>query len=400
MVRESLWVAACLAGLGAGAARAADIAVKIGVLNDRSGVYSDTGGEGSEVAARMAVEDFHAADKGIRVTVVAADHQNKPDVGANVAREWFDRDDVDVVADVPSSAVALAVSRIAREKNKIMLNSGAGSSDLSGVACSPNTINWTYDTYALAKGTATSLVKQGGKSWFFVTADYTFGHKLEEDAAAFVKASGGTVVGHVNAPFPTSDFSSFLLQAQGSGAQVVGLANAGGDTINAIKQAAEFGLVQNGQRLAGLLVFISDVHALGLQAAQGLELTTAFYWDRDAASRDFGRRFAARDKGRMPTMDHAGVYSSIIHYLKAVDALKSKDTGAVLAKMHAIPVDDALFGHGEVRVDGRVTHPMYLYQVKTPAESKTPYDYYKLVDTIPADRAFRPLNEGGCQLVK
>ena len=327
MLRASLLAAtalACLAAMPTQTAEAADIAIKIGVLNDRSGVYSDTGGEGSEIAARMAVEDFHAADKGLRVEIVAADHQNKPDTGSNIAREWFDRDGVDVVADVPSSAVALAVSRIAREKNRIMLNSGAGSSDLSGIACSPNTINWTYDTYALAKGTATSLIKEGGRSWFFITADYTFGHKLESDAADFVKRSGGTVVGTVDAPFPTSDFSSFLLQAQGSGAQVVGLANAGGDTINAIKQAAEFGLVQGGQKLAGLLVFISDVNALGLKAAQGLNLTTAFYWDHDEGTREFGKRFAQRDHGRMPTMDHAGVYSSIIHYLKAVEALKSQ----------------------------------------------------------------------------
>ncbi len=401
MLKGRLLAATVLAGLAAFApARAGDLSIKIGVLNDRSGVYSDTGGEGSEVAARMAVEDFHAAEKGLHVEILAADHQNKPDTGSNITREWFDRDGVDVVEDVPSSAVALAVSRIAREKNRIFLNSGAGSSDLSGVSCSPNTINWTYDTYALAKGTATSMIKAGGKSWFFITADYTFGHKLESDAADFVRASGGTVVGRVDAPFPTSDFSSFLLQAQGSGAQVVGLANAGGDTVNAIKQAAEFGLVQGGQKLAGLLVFISDVDALGLQAAQGLNLTTAFYWDHDEGTRDFGRRFAARDRGRMPTMDHAGVYSSITHYLKAVDALHSKDTAAVLAKMHEMPVDDVLFGHGEVRVDGRVTHPMYLYQVKTPAESKYPYDYYKLVDTIPADQAFRPLKEGGCPLVK
>ena len=391
---------ATLVGLVLPGAACAEVSIKIGVLNDRSGVYSDTGGEGSVVAARMAVEDFHARDKGIKVEILSADHQNKPDTGSNIAREWYDRDGVDVVADVPNSAVALAVARVTREKNKIFLNSGAGTSDLTGVQCSPNTVHWTYDTYALAKGTATSIVKAGGRSWFFLTADYAFGHKLESDATDFIKAAGGTVVGSVNTPFPSSDFSSFLLQAQGSGAQVIGLANAGGDTITAVKQAAEFGLVAGGQKLAGLLVFISDVHALGLQVAQGLNLTEAFYWDMTDGTRDFAKRFAARDGGKMPTMDHAGVYSSIIHYLKAVDASKSKDASAVMARMREMPVDDVLFGRGHLRIDGRVTHAMYLFQVKTPAESKYPYDYYKLLATIPGDEAFRPLAESGCPLVK
>jgi len=379
---------------------AAEVSVKVGVLNDRSGVYTDISGEGSVIAARMAVEDFHAAEKGIKVEVLSADHQNKPDTGSNIARQWYDQDGVDVILDVPNSAVALAVSRVTREKNRIFMNSGAGTSELTGKQCSPNTVHWTYDTYALAKSTATSIIKQGGKSWYFLTADYAFGHALETDATTFIKAGGGTVVGSVNTPFPTSDFSSFLLQAQGSGAQVVGLANAGGDTVNAIKQAAEFGVVEGGQKLAGLLVFISDVHALGLKVAQGLNLTTAYYWDRDDGTRAFAKRYAAQYGGKMPTMDQAGVYGSMLHYLKAVDALKGKDTAGLMAKMRDIPADDPLFGHGHLRIDGRMVHDMYLYQVKTPAESKYPWDYYKLINKIPGDEAFRALADGGCDLVK
>jgi len=379
---------------------AAEVSVKVGVLNDRSGVYTDISGEGSVIAARMAIEDFHAADKGIKVEVLSADHQNKPDTGSNIARQWYDQNGVDVILDVPNSAVALAVSRVTHEKNRIFMNSGAGTSELTGKQCSPNTVHWTYDTYALSKSTATSIIKQGGKSWYFLTADYAFGHALETDATTFIKAGGGTVVGSVNTPFPTSDFSSYLLQAQGSGAQVVGLANAGGDTVNAIKQAAEFGVVQGGQKLAGLLVFISDVHALGLPIAQGLNLTTAYYWDRDDGTRAFAKRYAAQYGGKMPTMDQAGVYGSMLHYLKAVDALKGKDTAGLMAKMRDIPADDPLFGHGHLRIDGRMVHDMYLYQVKTPAESKYPWDYYKLVNKIPGDEAFRPLADGGCDLVK
>ena len=379
---------------------AAEVSVKVGVLNDRSGVYTDISGEGSVIAARMAIEDFHAADKGIKVEVLSADHQNKPDTGSNIARQWYDQNGVDVILDVPNSAVALAVSRVTREKNRIFMNSGAGSSELTGKQCSPNTVHWTYDTYALSKSTATSIIKQGGKSWYFLTADYAFGHALETDATTFIKAGGGTVVGSVNTPFPTSDFSSYLLQAQGSGAQVVGLANAGGDTVNAIKQAAEFGVVQGGQKLAGLLVFISDVHALGLPIAQGLNLTTAYYWDRDDGTRAFAKRYAAQYGGKMPTMDQAGVYGSMLHYLKAVEALKGKDSAGLMAKMRDIPADDPLFGHGHLRIDGRMVHDMYLYQVKTPAESKYPWDYYKLVNKIPGDEAFRPLADGGCDLVK
>jgi branched-chain amino acid transport system substrate-binding protein len=390
-------LAAALLMLMAGAADA-DIAVKIGVLNDRSGVYSDLSGEGSVVAARMAVEDFKASDKGISVTIVSADHQNKPDIGSTIARQWYDQEGVDAIFDVPTSSVALAVSQVTREKNKVFMDSGAGAAAITGAQCSPNTILWTYDTYALAKGTAGAMVKAGGKSWFFLTADYAFGHSLESDAAAIVKASGGEVLGSVNVPFPSTDVSSFLLQAQGSGANVVGLANAGGDTINAIKQASEFGLTQGGQKLAGLLVFLSDVHALGLQAAQGLLLTEAFYWDLNDGTRAWSKRFAANFGGKMPTMVHAGVYASVLHYLKAIDALKSKDATAVLAKMKAMPTDDPLFGHGSIRVDGRTLHDMYLFEVKAPAESKGPYDYYKLQATIPA--AFRPLSEGGCPLAK
>jgi len=376
------------------------VSVKIGVLNDRSGPYVDISGEPSVNAVRMAIEDFEAAKKGIKVDIVAADHQNKPDTGSNIARQWFDQDSVDVIVDVPNSGVALAVSKVTREKNKIFMNSGAGTSALTGEQCSPNTVHWTYDTYALAKSTAAALLKQGGKSWFFITADYAFGHQLQTDASKFVQANGGTVVGSVNAPFPTSDFSSFLLQAQGSGAQVVGLANAGSDTVNAIKQAAEFGVVSGGQKLAGLLVFISDVNALGLPVAQGLDLTTAFYWDHDDGTRAWTKRYEALNDGKVPTMDQAGVYASVLHYLKAVDALKGKDTAAVMAKMREIPTDDPLFGKGQLRIDGRVTHDMYLYQVKTPAESKYKYDYYKLLATIPADQAFRPLADDNCPLVK
>ena len=401
MLKRVLMAATAAAALlGASLPAYADMSVKIGVLNDRSGPYADISGEPSVVATRMAIEDFGAEKKGIHVTVVSADHQNKPDTGSNIARQWFDQDGVDLIVDVPNSGVALAVSKVTREKNKIFMNSGAGTSALTGEQCSPNTVHWTYDTYALAKSTATSVLKSGGKSWYFITADYAFGHQLQTDASKFVKAAGGTIAGSVDAPFPTSDFSSFLLQAQGSGAQVIGLANAGADTVNSIKQAAEFGVVSGGQRLAGLLVFISDVHALGLPVAQGLNLTTAFYWDHDDGTRAWTKRYEALNDGKVPTMDQAGVYASVLHYLKAVDALKGKGTEALMAKMREIPTDDALFGKGQLRIDGRVTHDMYLYQVKTPAESKYKYDYYKLLDTIPADQAFRPLADDNCPLVK
>ncbi|MDT3376471.1 ABC transporter substrate-binding protein [Labrys neptuniae] len=393
-------LAAVFAGSALGPASAEDIAVKLGILNDRSGVYADLSGEGSVIAAKMAVEDFKAAEKGLKIEIVSADHQNKPDIGAGIARQWYDQDGVDAIFDVPTSSVALAVSQVTKEKNKIFIDSGAGSTEIAGKQCTPNTLMWTYDTYALAKGTGGAMVKQGGDSWFFITADYAFGKSLEENATAIVTAAGGKVLGSIKAPFPTSDFSSFLLQAQSSGAKVIGLANAGGDTVNAIKQAAEFGITQGGQSLAGLLIFISDVHALGLQAAQGLVLTEAFYWDLNDGTRAWSKRFAEQSGGKMPTMVHAGVYAGVLHYLKAIEAAKSKDATAVMAKMKATPTDDPLFGKGEVRKDGRVTHDMYLFQVKKPDESKGPWDYYKLLATIPAAEAFQPMAEAGCPLAK
>ena len=378
----------------------AQVSIKIGVMNDRSGLYADLTGEGSAVAARLAVEDFKAAEKGLKVEIVSADHQNKPDVGSNIARQWYDTDNVDVITDVPTSSVALAINQITKDKNKIFLNSGAASSDLTNKACSPNTVHWTYDTYALANGTGGAMVKAGGDSWYFLTADYAFGHALERDTAAVVTKNGGKVLGAVRTPFPGTDFSSFLLQAQASKAKVIGLANAGGDTINSIKQAGEFGITQGGQKLAGLLVFVNDVHALGLQTAQGLVLTESFYWDRDEGTRAWSARFAKAHNGNMPSMVQAGVYGAVLHYLKAVAELKSKDPAAVMAKMKEMPTDDALFGKGTIRADGRKMHPMYLYEVKKPAESKAKWDYYKQVAVIPAEQAFRPLSESECSLVK
>jgi len=374
--------------------------VKIGILTDMSSLYTDLAGAGSVLAARMAVDDFGAAAKGIKVEFVSADHQNKPDVGSNIARQWFDRDGVDVIVDVPNSGVSLAVNGVTREKNKAFLVSGAASSALTGEQCSPNTVHWTYDTWALANGTGKAIVQTGGDTWFFLTADYAFGHQLEADTTAVINALGGRVLGSVRAPLNTNDFSSFLLQAQSSRAKIIGLANAGGDTVNSIKQAAEFGIVKRGQSLAGLLVFLTDVHGLGLETAQGLIMTEAFYWDQNDASRAFAKRFAAGNKGIHPTMVHAGVYSSVIHYLKAIEATKSAADGkAVVEKMKSIPTDDPLFGKGEIRKDGRKIHDMYLFEVKKPEESKAPWDYYKLRATIPAAQAFRPLNEGKCPLV-
>lgn len=399
-LRKLMMMMAVTAALLPGSAVAQEISVKIGVLNDRSGLYADLSGEGSVIAARMAAEDFKASDKGIKVEFVSADHQNKPDIASNIARQWIDQEQVDVIADVPTSSAALAVNQIVREKGKVFLVSGAASSDLTGKACSPNTVHWTYDTWALAHGTGKAMVEQGGDTWFFLTADYAFGHALERDTAAVVEASGGKVVGKVRHPFPGQDFSSFLLQAQQSGAKVIGLANAGGDTINSIKQASEFGITQAGQNLAGLLIFLTDIHALGLETAQGLVLTEAFYWDLNDATREWSKRFAERNGGKMPTMVHAGVYSSVLHYLKSVEAAKSKDSAAVVAKMKEMPSDDPLLGQGQVRPDGRHIHNMYLFQVKKPDESKGEWDYYKVLATIPPDQAFRPLAEGGCELVK
>jgi branched-chain amino acid transport system substrate-binding protein len=400
-VKAIAGAAALSAGIALAQADYTDGVIKIGVMNDQSGTYSDLSGQGSVWAAKKAIEDFGAAAKGMKVEVVFADHQNKPDVGSNIVRQWYDVDKVDVVVDVPTSSVALAVNNITKEKNKVFLVSGAAASDLTGKACSPNTIHWTYDTWALANGTGNALVKTGGNTWFFLTADYAFGHALERDTAAVVEKSGGKVLGKVRHPFPGQDFSSFLLQAQQSKAKVIGLANAGSDTTNSIKQAAEFGIVQGGQNLAGLLVFITDVHSLGLKTAQGLVLTEAWYWDQNDNNRAFAKEFAAANKGNMPTMVQAGVYSAVTHYLKAVHELKSDaDGAAVVAKMKAMPTDDRLFGKGTVRQDGRKIHPMYLFEVKSPAESKGPWDYYKVRATIPVEEAFRPIADGGCPLVK
>lgn len=398
-MRLSAFLTATATGIMmAAAAHATD--VKIGVLNDRSGVYADLTGEGSVVAAKMAIEDFGAAAKGINVTVVSADHQNKPDIASTIARQWYDQDGVDAIFDVPTSSAALAVNEITREKNKILMVSGGGTADLTGKACSPNTVHWTYDTWSLANGTGGALVREGFDSWFFVTADYAFGHALESDTTKVVEANGGKVLGTVRHPFPGQDFSSFLLQGQASGAKVIGLANAGGDLVNAVKQASEFGITQAGQTLASLLVFATDIHALGLQTAQGLVLTESFYWDLNDNSRAWSERFSAQMSGQKPTMVHAGVYASVLHYLKAIEAAGNKDSAAVMAKMKELPTDDPLFGQGEIRVDGRKIHDMYLFRVKTPDQSKAPWDYYETVATIPAAEAFRPLADGNCSLVK
>jgi branched-chain amino acid transport system substrate-binding protein len=394
---------AAAATLAAGAANAqiTDNVVKIGVLSDMSSLYADIGGPGSVLAARLAVEDFGADKKGLKVEIVSADHQNKPDVGSNVARQWYDVDKVDVIVDVPTSSVALAVNQVTREKNKVFLVSGAASSDLTGKQCSPNTVHWTYDTWMLANGTGSAIVKTGGDSWFFLTADYAFGHALERDTEAVVLKNGGKSLGKVRHPLNTQDFSSFLLQAQSSKSKIIGLANAGGDTINSIKQAAEFGIVQGGQNLAGLLVFISDVHSLGLRTANGLILTESWYWDLNDQTRAFAQRFSKAHGGKYPTMVHAGVYSAVTHYLKAVEAAKADGDGSkVVAQMKQTPTDDPVFGKGTIREDGRKLHPAYLFEVKKPNESKGPWDYYKTRATIPADQAFRPIGEGECALVK
>ena len=402
MRRARILVAFLVVALAAGpaAAQISDGVIKIGVLNDQSSLYADLAGQGSVVAARMAVEDYGADKKGLKVEIVSADHQNKPDVGSQIARQWFDADKVDVIVDVPNSGVALAINQIAKDKGKAMLVSGAATADLSGKACSPNTIHWTYDTWALANGTGNAIVKTGGDTWFFLTSDYAFGHALERDTEAVVLKAGGKVGGKVRHPLNTQDFSSFLLQAQASKAKIIGLANAGGDTTNAIKQGAEFGIVRGGQNFAGLLVFITDVHALGLPTAQGLIMTETFYWDMNDKTRAFAKRFAERDRGIHPTMIHAGVYSAVTHYLKAVEALKGDDGTKVIAKMKEMPTDDALFGKGTVRADGRKIHPAYLFEVKKPTESKGAWDYYKLRATIPAEQAFRPIDQGDCPLVK
>ncbi len=400
---SALLLGATVALTAASGALAQDKTIKIGVLNDQSSLYADLSGPGSTLAAQMAVEDSGMTAKGWKIDIVVGDHQNKPDVGVNIARQWFDVDKVDVVVDNPTSSVALAVNNLVREKNKVLLNSGAGTSDLTNKACSPNTVHWTYDTYMLAHGTGTALTKSGGDTWFFLTADYAFGAALERDTSDAVKAIGGKVVGSVKHPINTADFSSFLLQAQASKAKVIGLANAGGDTINAIKQASEFGIVAGGQKLAGLLMFITDIHALGLKVANGLNLTESFYWDLNDNTRAFSKRFNERSANKsMPTMVHAGVYAALLHYFKALDALGGNphDGVKVVEKMKSMPTDDILFGKGEIEPNGRKIHPAYLFEVKKPEESKGPWDYYKLVATIPADQAFTPLAKSTCPLLK
>src|SRR3984893_7922637 len=399
MQMKSLLSAIAVALLSS-AAQAQDT-IKIGVLSDMSSLYADLGGPGSVTAAKMAVEDFKKDHPNVKVEIVSGDHQNKPDVGTSIANQWYDVDKVDMIIDVPNSGVALAVSQVASQKNKVFIVSGAAASDITGPKCNANTVHWTYDTWMLANGTGKAIVKTGGDTWFFLTADYAFGHALERDTAAVVEKNGGKVLGKVRHPFPGTDFSSFLLQAQASKAKIIGLANAGSDTSNSIKQASEFGITQSGQNLAALLAFITDVHALGLQTAQGLIMTEAWYWDLNDANREFAKKFAPQFKGVHPTMVHAGVYSAVTHYLKAVEALKSDADGkAIVAKMKEMPTDDKLFGKGTVRADGRKIHPMYLFEVKKPAESKAAWDYYNLRATIPADEAFRPLADGGCPLVK
>jgi len=397
-------VAIACAGLGfATSALAQDKTVKIGVLNDMSSLYADIGGPNSVVAIKMAVEDSGLKAKGWNIEVLSADHQNKPDVGVSIARQWIDSDKVDAIADTPNSGVALAVNNIVRDKNAVLLNSGAATAALTGAACTPNTVSFTYDTYMLATGTGKALTKAGGDSWFFLTADYAFGAQLEHDTAAVVTANGGKVLGGVKHPLNTSDFSSFLLQAQASKAKVIGLANAGGDTDNAIKQASEFGIVQGGQKLAALLLFINDVHSLGLKTAQGLTFTESFYWDMNEQTRAWSKRFAAlANKNAMPSMTQAGNYAVVLHYLKALEALGGNphDGAKVVAKMKELPTDDPLFGKGPLRIDGRRIIPAYLFEVKKPEESKYPWDYYKLIATIPADDAAKPLEASDCPLVK
>ena len=402
--RRGLLTAAAAAALPTmGRAQAAPV-LKIGVLTDMSGPYKDLAGPVAVQCAMQALEDYGTAAKGLKVEIVVADHQNKADIGTSVARSWFDRDGVDLLLEVANSGVGLAVAGVAREKNKVYINTGAATSDLTGAQCNANTIHWVYDTYMLAKSTGGAMVKAGGSTWYFITADYAFGHAMTRDTTGFIDAAGGKVLGDLNYAFPgTTDFSSQLLQAQASGAKVIGLSSAGSDTINQIKQAREFGLAERGVKLAGLLVFISDVHALGLDTAQGLVVTNSFYWDANARTRAFSERLKPKAPTVRPTMVQAGVYAGLLHYLKAAEAMgvaeAKKDGAATVAKMKTIPTEDDCFGAGSIRVDGRCIHPSYLFQVKTPAESKYPWDYYKLLATTPADQAFRPLADGKCKLV-
>ncbi len=377
--------------------------IRIGVLNDMSGMYRDISGQTSVACARAAVQEF--AGRGLNVEVVYADHQNRPDVGVNIARQWIDRDGVDVILDVTTSSVALAVNDICREKNKVHINSTAATSDLTGARCSPNTVHWTYDTWMLARSTGGAMVRAGGDSWFFITADYAFGHALERDTGNFVRTAGGRVLGQVRTPFPgTTDFSSFLVQAQASRAKVIGLANAGTDTTNCVKQAAEFGITRRGIKLASLLMFINDVHSLGLPTAQGLVLTETFYWDLNDGTRRFTEKVRSAIAPNMPAMTHAGCYAGVVHYLKTVAdmgvAAAKADGAAAVARMKAMPTEDDCFGRGSIRADGRKIHPSYLFEVKAPGESRGPWDYYKLLGTTPAEEAFRPVAEGGCAMVR
>ena len=400
-MRKTLGLAAFAAVLACGAANAQQVNVKIGVLSDMSSLYADIGGPGSVAAAKMAIADFTKDNPNVKVELIIGDHQNKPDIGSQIANQWYDVDKVDMIIDVPNSGVALAVSQVANQKNKVFIVSGAAASDLTGPKCNANTIHWTYDTWMLANGTGTAIVKTGGGTWFFLTSDYAFGHALERDTMAAVERAGGKVLGKVRHPLNTNDFSSFLLQAQSSKAKVIGLANAGGDTINSIKQAAEFGIVKGGQSLAGLLVFASDVAALGLPTAQGLVLTETWYWDMNDTNRAWTKRWQQERQGKWPTMIHAGVYAGVLHYFKAAVALKGNvsDGKTVVAQMKSMPTDDPLFGKGTIRPDGRKIHPAYLLEVKKPEDSKHPGDFYKVRATIPADEAFRPLKEGSCPLV-
>ena len=401
-MRKTLGLAALAAVLACGGANAQQVNVKIGVLSDMSSLYADIGGPGSVAAAKLAIADFTKDHPNVKVEMISGDHQNKPDIGSQIANQWYDVDKVDMIIDVPNSGVALAVSNVTNNKNKVFIVSGAAASDLTGAKCNANTVHWTYDTWMLANGTGTAMVKTGGDSWFFLTSDYAFGHALERDTAAAVEKAGGKILGKVRHPLNTNDFSSFLLQAQSSKAKVVGLANAGGDTINSIKQAAEFGIVKGGQKLAGLLVFASDVNALGLNTAQGLTLTETWYWDANDTNRAWTKRWHEAGAGstKFPTMIHAGVYAGILHYLKARVELGGNPEGkAVVAKMKALPTDDPLFGKGTIDAAGRKRHDAYLFEVKPPAESKHPGDFYNLKATIPAKDAFRDPKDSGCPLV-
>ncbi|OSI20147.1 ABC transporter substrate-binding protein [Bradyrhizobium canariense] len=399
----SFLLGTALAVTTAGVAFAQDKTVKIGALSDQSGLYADLGGPGSTLAAQMAIEDSGLAAKGWKIDIISGDHQNKPDIGTAIARQWFDVDKVDLIVDVPNSGVALAVNNVIKEKNGVYINSGAATSDLTNAQCSPNTVHWTYDTYMLAHTTGQALVKAGGDTWFFLTADYAFGAALERDTTAVVTANGGKVVGGVKHPLNTPDFSSFLLQAQASKAKIIGVANAGGDTTNTIKQAAEFGIVKGGQKLAALLLFLTDVKAIGLETAQGLNFTETFYWDMNDQTRAFSKRFAEKMKNNAPpTMVQAGVYAGVRHYFKALEALGGNphDGVKVVEKMKSMPTEDDLFGKGEIQPNGRTIHNAYLFEVKKPSESKGPWDFYKLVGTVPGDQAFTPLSESKCALLK